>query len=150
MSQLKERIRGDLTGAMKARDAVRTRTLRSILTAISNAEVAGSAVRELTDDEIVTVIGREAKKRREAADAFDGGGRDERAAAERAEGVVLEDYLPKQLGDDELTELVDTAIAEVGATDMKAMGQVMRVLTPRVAGRADGKRVAGQVRARLG
>ena len=125
------------------------RTLRMALTSITNEEVAGDAARNLSDEEIVKVLTREAKKRREAAEAFGAAGRDEQAAAERAEGEVLADYLPAQLSDDELTALVSAAIAETGASGMQGMGQVMKLLTPRVAGRADGARVAAEVRRRL-
>src|SRR5712671_2084691 len=123
---------------MRARDQVRMRTLRMALTSITNEEVAGASARELSDEEVVKVLTREARKRREAAEAFGAAGRAEQAAAERAEGDVLADYLPAQLGDDELAELVAAAIAETGATGMKSMGQVMKTLTPRVAGRAAG------------
>jgi uncharacterized protein YqeY len=149
MTALKDKLREDLSAAMKARDDVRSRTLRMVLTAVRNAEVAGERARELSDDEVVTVLTREAKKRREAAEAFGRAGRAEQADAERAEGRVLEDYLPAQLSDEELAELVTAAIAEVGATEPRAMGQVMKVLTPRVAGRADGARVAKEVKRRL-
>lgn len=150
MSGLKHDLKSDLTAAMKARDDVRTRTLRMVLTAISNEEVSGSASRELGDDEIVKVITREAKKRREAAEAFDNGGRPEQAAAERAEGEVLAGYLPAQLSDAELADLVAAAIAETGASDVKAMGKVMKVANAKVAGRAEGGRVAAEVKRRLG
>lgn len=150
MSSLKERLQADLTAAMRSRDTVRTRTIRMALTAITNEEVSGSSSRELDDDEVTRVLTREAKKRREAAEAFDNGGRPERAADERAEGEVLEDYLPTQLTDEELTALVADAIAETGASGPKAMGQVMRVVNPKVAGRAEGGRVAGEVRRQLG
>src|SRR5207248_2057079 len=116
---------------------------------VSKEEVAGDTARELTDDEIVTVLTREAKRRREAADAFAAAGRDEQAAAERAEGAVLDTYLPAQLSDEELAGLVAAAIEETGADSMRAMGQVMKAVTPRVAGRADGGRVAAEVRRRL-
>jgi len=149
MTAAKERLQQDLSAAMKARDEVRVRTLRMALTAITNEEVAGTQARELSDDDIVKVLMREEKKRREAAEAFDTGGRPERAAAERAEGEVLRDYLPAQLTDEELTELVAAAIAETGAADVKAMGQVMKAVTPKVAGRADGKRVSTEVRRQL-
>lgn len=149
MNELKERLRTDLNAAMRARDRVRMRTLRMALTSITNEEVSGNTARELSDDEIVKVLTREAKKRREAADAFESAGRGDQAAAERAEGVVLAGYLPAQLTDDELAGLVAAAIAETGATGMPQMGQVMKVVTPRVAGRADGARVAAQVRRRL-
>jgi hypothetical protein len=146
---LKERLRADLTAAMKARDEVRTRTLRMALTSVSNEEVAGKAVRELSDDEVLKILAREAKRRREAAAAFQDAGRDEQAAAERAEDAVLSDYLPAQLSDADVTDLVATAIAETGASGMAAMGQVMKTVTPRVAGRAEGSRVAAEVRRQL-
>ena len=149
MAELKERLRADLNTAMRARDQVRMRTLRMALTSITNEEVAGAAARDLTDDEIVKVLTREARKRREAAEAFSAAGRADQAAAERAEGEILADYLPAQLSDDELAALVDAAIAETGASGMAGMGQVMKTVTPRVAGRADGARVAAEVRRRL-
>ena len=149
MAELKERLRADLNAAMRARDQVRMRTLRMALTSITNEEVAGAAARDLTDDEIVKVLTREARKRREAAEAFSAAGRADQAAAERAEGEILADYLPAQLSDDELAALVDAAIAETGASGMAGMGQVMKTVTPRVAGRADGARVAAEVRRRL-
>ncbi len=149
MAELKERLRADLNAAMRARDQVRMRTLRMALTSITNEEVAGASARDLSDEEIVKVLTREARKRREAAEAFGAAGRDQQAAAERAEGEVLADYLPAQLSDGELTALVGTAIAETGASGMQGMGQVMKMLTPRVAGRADGARVAAEVRRQL-
>ena len=149
MAELKERLRADLNDAMRARDQVRMRTLRLALTSITNEEVAGASARELTDDEVVKVLTREARKRREAAEAFSAAGRSDQAAAERAEGEVLAGYLPAQLSDDELAALVDVAIAETGATGMAGLGQVMKTVTPRVAGRADGARVAAEVRRRL-
>ena len=149
MTELKERLRADLTSAMRARDQVRMRTLRMALSSITTEEVAGTSVRTLSDDEVLKVLTREARKRREAAEAFGAAGRDEQAAAERAEGEVLAGYLPAQLGDDELSAMVAAAIAETGASGMPAMGQVMKVVTPRVAGRADGARVAAEVRRRL-
>jgi len=149
VAELKERLRADLNAAMRARDQVRMRTLRMALTSITNEEVAGASARDLTDDEIVTVLTREARKRREAAEAFSAAGRSEQAAAERAEGHVLAGYLPAQLSDDELAALVEAAVAETGASGMAGMGQVMKTVTPRVAGRADGARVAAEVRGRL-
>jgi hypothetical protein len=146
---LKDRLRADLTTAMKDRDEVRTRTLRMALTSVSNEEVAGKAVRELSDEEVLKILAREAKRRREAAAAFQEAGRDEQAAAERAEDAVLSDYLPAQLSDAEVTEIVAGAIAETGASGMPAMGQVMKVVTPRTAGRAEGSRVAAEVRRQL-
>jgi uncharacterized protein len=149
MAQLKDRLRSDLTTAMKARDELRAATLRMVLTAVTNAEVAGAAARELSDDEVVTVLTREAKKRREAAEAFTAGHRPELAERERAEAGVLADYLPEQLTDAELSALVTTAIAEASAEGPRAMGQVMKAVTPRVAGRADGGRVAAEVKRQL-
>ncbi|WP_141961695.1 GatB/YqeY domain-containing protein [Actinoallomurus bryophytorum] len=149
MTMLKEKLQTDLSVAMKARDEVRTRTLRMALTAVTNEEVSGKRARELSDDDVVKVLQREAKKRREAAEAFAGAGRTEQAEAERAEGVVLDEYLPAQLDDEELTRLVSEAIAETGAEGPRAMGQVMKVVTPKVAGRADGRRVSGEVKRQL-
>ena len=149
MAELKERLRADLNTAVRARDQVRMRTLRMALTSITNEEVAGAAARDLSDDEIVKVLTREARKRREAAEAFSAAGRTDQAAAERAEGEILADYLPAQLSDDELAALVDAAIAETGASGMASMGQVMKTVTPRLAGRAAGARVAAEVRRRL-
>ncbi len=146
MTGMKERLRGDLTAAMKSRDEVRTRTLRMALTSVTNEEVAGRAARELTDDEVIRVIAREAKMRREAAAAFDAAGRAEQAAAERAEAGVLGGYLPAQLSDSELAAIVARVIAETGASGPAAMGQVMKAVTPLVAGRAEGGRVAAEVR----
>ena len=149
MNELKQRLRTDLNAAMRARDQVRLRTLRMALTSITNEEVSGDAARELSDEEILKVLTREAKKRREAAEAFESAGRADQAAAERAEGDVLAGYLPAQLTDEELTGLVSAAIAETGAAGMPGMGKVMKVVTPQVAGRADGARVAAEVRRQL-
>jgi uncharacterized protein len=149
VNELKERLRADLTDAMRARDQVRLRTLRMALTAITNEEVAGSATRELSDDDVLKVLAREAKKRREAAEAFAAAGRAEQAEAERAEGEVLASYLPAQLSDDELAALVAAAVAETGAAGLPGMGKVMKAVTPRVAGRAEGARVAAEVRRQL-
>jgi uncharacterized protein YqeY len=146
MAGLKDRLRADLTAAMKARDEVRTRTLRMVLTSVANEEVAGKAARDLSDDEVLRVLAREARRRREAADAFDGAGRADQAAAERAEDGVLAGYLPAQLSDAELAAIVADVIKETGASGMAAMGQVMKTVTPRVAGRAEGGRVAAEVR----
>jgi uncharacterized protein len=135
---------------MKDRDEVRTRTLRMALTAVSNEEVAGKSARELSDDEVLKILARESKRRREAAVAFQDAGRDGQAAAERAEDKVLAGYLPAQLSDAEVTEIVAAAIGETGASGMSAMGQVMKTVTPRIAGRAEGGRVAAEVRRQLG
>lgn len=149
MSTLKARLRDDLTTAMKARDELTTATLRMVLTAVTTEEVAGKQSRELGDDEILTVLAREAKKRREAAEAFDGASRTELAARERAEGEVVDRYLPEQLSDDQVAEIVGQAITQSGATGMTQMGDVMKLVKPAVAGRADGKRVSEEVRRRL-
>jgi uncharacterized protein len=149
MPTLKDTLRADLTAAMKARDETKTRTLRMALTSISNEEVSGASARNLSDDEVVKIIGREAKRRREAATAFAEAGRDDQAAAERAEEEVLAGYLPAQLSDEELAALIAQAIAETGASGPAAMGQVMKAVTPRVAGRAEGSRVAALVRSQL-
>ena len=135
---------------MKARDEVTVATLRMALTSVTVEEVAGKEARELSDEDVLKVLIREAKKRREAAEAFDAAGRDELATRERAEGEVLDRYLPTQLGDVELGELVAAAIAEAGASSPRDMGAVMKIVVPKVAGRADGKRVSDEVRRRLG
>lgn len=154
MAQLKARLQGDLTAAMKDRDKTKTATLRMALAALTTEEVAGDAARELTDAEVEKVLTREVKKRKEAADAFRGAGRAEQADLELAEAAVLADYLPKQLDDTELSALVDAAIAEVTATLGEApgprqMGQVMKAATAKAAGRADGGRISAAVKSRL-
>ena len=147
---VKEQLRTDLTTAMKARDELTASTLRMVLTAITNEEVSGKQARELTDDEVLKVVAREGKKRRESIEAYTSAGREELAERERAEAAVIDRYLPAQLDDAELAALVTAAIAESGAEGPKAMGQVMKVLTPKLAGRADGGRVAAEVRRQLG
>lgn len=147
---LKATLQRDLTEAMRARDKVRAGTLRMALTSVANEEVAGKEHRQLSEDEVLRVVTKEAKKRREAAEAYSGAGRPELAAQEEAELAVLEGYLPAQLDDEELAELARTAVAEAGVSDMRGMGQVMKVLQPKVAGRAEGGRVAAAVKAVLG
>ncbi|GAA2379847.1 GatB/YqeY domain-containing protein [Streptomyces carpaticus] len=152
MTTLKSRLTDDLTAAIKERDELRSSTLRLALTAIAYEETAGKEARELSDDEVQKVVAREAKKRREAAEAFDKGGRAEQAERERAEGEVLAQYLPQQLGDEELAAIVAEAVAEAkagGAEGPKAMGAVMKIVSPKVAGRAEGGRVAGLVKRAL-
>jgi hypothetical protein len=139
-----------MTDALRSRDQVRLRTLRMALASITNEEVSGSTVHELSDEDIVKVLTREAKKRREAAEAYEAAGRADQAEAERAEGDVLAAYLPAQLSDEELATLVTAAIADTGAAGMPGMGKVMKAVTPQVAGRADGARVAAEVRRQLG
>jgi uncharacterized protein len=149
VSELKDRLQSDLTTAIRGRDEVTTATLRMALAAITTEEVAGANARDLSDDEVLKVLARESKKRREAADAFGSAGRAELAERERAEGSVLERYLPTQLSDAEVSELVAAAIAETGASGMQQMGAVMRVAQQKAAGRADGKRLSTEVRRQL-
>ncbi len=143
---LKARLQHDLHDAMRARDKVRSGTLRMVLTSITNAEVAGDEARELGDDEVLKVVAKEAKKRKEASTAFRDANRPELADIEDAELVVLDGYLPAQLGDDELRAIVERAVASTGATGMPQMGLVMKAAQGEVAGRADGGRVAVVVR----
>ena len=152
MSELKDRLRADLTAAMKARDSLRTGTLRMVLTSITNAEVGGKEARELTDDDVIGVLTSESKKRREAAEAFDAANRPELAAQERDESAILAEYLPAQLGQDEIRDIVTAAFESTGSAGagMKAMGAVMGVVQPQVKGRADGKAVADEVKRQLG
>lgn len=152
MSELKDRLRADLTAAIKGRDQLRSSTLRMVLTAVTNAEVSGKEARELSDEDVLTVLTAEAKKRREAATAFSDAGRSESAEKELAEAAVIADYLPEQLDAAQIEALVTEAIAEVGAggEGMKAMGKVMGNLQPKVKGRADGGAVAAEVRRQLG
>lgn len=149
-SGLKATLRHDLHDALRAQDRVRAGTLRMALTGITNAEVAGTEHRELDDEDVLKVLAKEAKKRREAADAYRGAGRAELAEQEEAELAVLQAYLPAQLEDAELDRLAREAVAETGASGMGQMGQVMKVLQPRVGGRAEGGRVAAAVRRALG
>lgn len=146
---LKDTLQTDLTAAMRARDTTSTQTLRMALAAVRTAEVSGTAKHELTDDEVLACITKEAKKRREAATAYDDAARPELADAERAELKVLEHYLPAQLSDDEVDAMIAAAIESTGASGMAGMGQVMKVLQPQTAGRADGSKVAAAVRAAL-
>ena len=146
---LKERLQGDLTEAIRSRDELRSGTIRMVLTAITNEEVSGKSARVLTDAEIITVLSRESKKRREAADAYDAGARPDRAALERSEGEVIARYLPTQLSDAELQQMITDAIAETGAAGPAGMGLVMKVLSPKIAGKADGGVVSAAVKAAL-
>ena len=150
MSTLKVRLESDMRAAMKARDELRTSTLRMALAAVRTAEVAGKSARELSDDEVLAVLTKEAKKRREAATAFADAGRTEQAEKERAEERVLADYLPRQLTDEELETIVTQALATVGVTGRAAMGPAIKAAQAEVAGRAEGGRVAAEVRRQLG
>ena len=149
---LKARLQADLSIAIKGRDELTAATLRMALTAITNEEVSGKEARTLSDEEVITVLGREGKKRREAAEAYDNANRPELAARERDELGVLESYLPAQLSDEELADIVSAAVAqakESGAEGQKAMGAVMKIVNPQVAGKAEGGRVAAEVRKQL-
>ena len=146
---LKATVQSDLTDAIRQRDQVRSGTLRLALTSITNEEVSGTEARELSDDEVLKVLAKEANKRKEAATAYADAARPELAAKEEAELAVLEAYLPAQLSDDELATIVATAIEQTGATGMPQLGQVMKVAQGVVAGRADGGRVAATVKAAL-
>jgi uncharacterized protein YqeY len=146
---LKEKLQNDLTDAMRARDEIRSNTIRMILTSVKNEEVAGKQARELNDSEVITVLSREAKKRREAAEAFDQAGAKDRADQERAEGVVIGEYLPKQLTEDEIKSLIAAAMAETGANTPAQIGLVMKSLQPNIAGKADGGLVSSLVKAAL-
>lgn len=148
MTVTKAQLQSDLHEAMRARDTVRSATLRMALTAITTAEAAG-AHHDLSTYEVQAVLTKEAKKRREAATAYEQAGRPELAVTENAELAVLQDYLPQQLDEAAITELVDAAIAETGATGPAQMGQVMKAVQPKVAGRADGGAVAAVVQQRL-
>jgi hypothetical protein len=152
VAELKDRLRSDLTTAMKARDELRSSTLRMVLTAVTNAEVAGKQAKELTDEDVISVLSSEAKKRREAATAFADAGREESAAKERAEAEVLAEYLPAQLGEQEIADLVSSTIAELGVAGegLRAMGRVMGALQPATKGRADGSVVSAEVKRQLG
>jgi uncharacterized protein YqeY len=153
MSSLKDQLQADLTTAMKARDELSASTLRMALTAVTNEQVAGKQARELSDDDVLGVLGREAKKRKEAAEAYDAAQRPELADRERAELGVLEKYLPQALTDEQVQAIVDAAVAEVkgsGASGGAAMGAVMKLVQPQVKGRADGAVVAAKVKDALG
>lgn len=149
MSELKDRLQSDLTTAMRDRDELTTATLRMALSAVTTEEVAGRSARQLSDDEVLKVLAREAKKRREAAEAFASAGRAELAERETAEGGVLDRYLPRQLDDAGIAAVVAEAIAETGATAMRQMGAVMKVAQAKAAGRADGGRLSAEVRRQL-
>ncbi len=150
-STLKERLRSDLTTAIKGRDKVRSGTIRMVLTAITEAEVAGSTAVELSDQQVLDVVIREAKKRREAEEAYANAGRTELANKEHAESEVLADYLPQQLTPSEISAIVTNAIASTGAAElgMRGMGKVMAQVTPQTKGRADGSLVAAEVKRQL-
>ncbi|KHL15094.1 hypothetical protein CLV56_1632 [Mumia flava] len=152
MSDLKDRLRADLTSAIKGRDSLRASTLRMVLSSVSKAETAGKQAKELDDSEVMAVITSESKKRREAAEAYDSGNRPELAEKERDEASILAEYLPEPLSAEELEAIVTEAVASSGAAGegMRAMGKVMGLVKPRTEGRADGAAVAAEVRRQLG
>jgi uncharacterized protein YqeY len=154
MSELESKLRADLTTSMKAKDALRTNTLRMLLAAIQTAKVAGTQARELSDAEVTAVLAKEAKKRNESAVIYEQAGRGELAANERAEEEIIDEYLPTQLTDAEVADIADTAIADVAEQigerpGMRQMGQVMKIATTLAAGRADGSRLSAAVKSRL-
>ena len=146
---LKETLQSDLTEAIRSRDEIKSGTIRMVLTAITNEEVSGKEARTLSDAEIITVLSREGKKRREAAEAFADAGRADRAEQEKKEGEIIATYLPAQLSDDEVKKIIADAIAQTGASGPQGMGQVMKLVTPQTAGKADGGLVSGLVKAAL-
>ena len=147
---LKEKLQSDLTDAIRSRAEVKSGTIRMLLAAITTEEVSGKAARVLTDAEIITVLSREAKKRREAVEAYIAAKRTDLADKEKAEGDVISEYLPAQLSEDEIKKMIADAITETGASGPAGMGQVMKVLSPKIAGKADGGLVSGLVKAALG
>lgn len=154
MSELKSKLRSDMTAAMKSRDTLRLGTLRMLLAAVQTAEVAGPEARELSDAEVIAVLSKESKKRNEAAVVYEQNGRGELAANERAEEQIIDEYLPTPLTDAEVADIADTAIADVAEQlgerpGMKQMGQVMKIATGLAAGRADGSRISAAVKSRL-
>lgn len=152
MTSLKDQIQADLTASIRAKDSLTSGTIRMVLSAITNEEVSGKEARVLTDQDVITVLTREAKKRKEAATAYDDAKRPELADKERAELEIIQAYLPEALSADELAKIISDAVAEAtagGASGMAAMGAVMKLVTPQVAGRADGGEVAAAVKAAL-
>lgn len=152
MKSLKEQIQADLTASIRAKDSLTSGTLRMVLSAITNEEVSGKESRVLTDQDLITVLNREAKKRKESATAFDDAKRPELADKERAELEIIQAYLPAALSDAELAQIIAAAVAQAtadGASGQSAMGAVMKLVTPQVAGRADGAMVAAAVKSAL-
>ena len=147
---LKEKLQADLTEAIRGRDEVKSGTIRMLLSAITNEEVAGKTAKVLTDAEIITVLSRETKKRREAVEAFTAAKRDDLANKEKAEGAIIAQYLPEQLSEAEIKKMIADAITETNAAGPAGMGLVMKVLQPKIAGKADGGVVSALVKAALG
>ena len=146
---LKEKLQSDLTQSMRDRDELRSGTIRMVLTAIKNEEVSGKEARELSDAEVITVLSREAKKRREAAEAYEQAGAKDRAATEKAEGEIIATYLPAQLSESEIKDVINAAITETGASGLQQMGLIMKSIQQKIAGRADGGLVSSLVKAAL-
>jgi hypothetical protein len=152
MTNLKEQIHVDLTAAIKAKDSLTSGTLRMVLSAITNEEVSGKEARVLNDQDLITVLNREAKKRKEAATAYDEAKRPELADKERAELGIIQAYLPEALSEEDLAKIISDAVAQVaasGSTGPSAMGAVMKIVSPQVSGRADGGAVAAAVKSAL-
>jgi hypothetical protein len=143
---LKEKLQSDLTASMRARDELRSGTIRMVLTAIKNEEVSGKEARELSDSEVITVLSREAKKRREAAEAYEQAGAKDRAANEKVEGVIIAEYLPAQLSEAEIKDLIAKAIKETGASGPHHLGLIMKFVQPLTVGRIEGFRLAELVK----
>jgi uncharacterized protein YqeY len=146
---IKETLQKDLTEAIRGRNEITSGTIRMVLTAITNEEVAGKEARVLSDDEVITVLSREAKKRREASEAFEAAGRADKAALEKSEGEVIAHYLPAQLSEADIAAIIAEAIASTGAAGPADMGKVMGAVKPKIAGKADGGVVSALVKAAL-
>jgi uncharacterized protein len=146
---IKETLQKDLTEAIRGRNEITSGTIRMVLTAITNEEVAGKEARVLSDDEVITVLSREAKKRREASEAFEAAGRADKAALEKSEGEVIARYLPAQLSEADIAAIIAEAIASTGAAGPADMGKVMGAVKPKIAGKADGGVVSALVKAAL-
>jgi uncharacterized protein YqeY len=146
---IKEQLKNDLTEAIRGRDEITSGTIRMVLTAITNEEVAGKEARVLSDEEVITVLSREAKKRREAAEAFENAGRADKSALEKSEGEVIAKYLPAQLSEADIAAIIAEAIASTGAQGPGDMGKVMGAVKPKIAGKADGGLVSALVKAAL-
>ena len=146
---LLDQIRADLTAAMRSQDKLVISTLRSVVAAVQEAEVAGASATTLDDEQVQKVVAAQAKRRVEAAEAFDQGGRTEKAADERAELKILESYLPEQLDQDALTEIIERVLSEGGFSTMADMGQAMKAINAKVAGKAEGRLIAELVKSRL-
>lgn len=146
---IKAQLKLDLTEAIRSRNEIVSGTIRMVLTAITNEEVSGKEARQLSEDEVIAVLSREAKKRREAAEAFADAGRVDRATLEKAEGEVIAKYLPAQLTEADIAAMIAEAIAATGAAGPADMGKVMGAIKAKIAGKADGSVVSSLVKAAL-